>query len=94
MNETLRPGFYTKSWDRENIVEHRIFMSQGNIPLKGLHVVIEALAIVREKYEDAHIVVAGDDIVEKPFYKIPRYGKYLKTQLEKLHLSDSHLWDS
>ena len=45
--------------------------------------------MIKEKYEDAHIVVAGDDIVGKPFYKIPRYGKYLKSQLEKLHLADS-----
>ncbi|MCR5120150.1 MAG: glycosyltransferase family 4 protein [Lachnospiraceae bacterium] len=89
MNETLRPGFYGKLWERENSVKHRIFMSQGNIPLKGLHVAIEALALIKEKYEDAHIVVAGDDIVGKPFYKIPRYGKYLKSLTEKLQLKDS-----
>ncbi|MCR4586513.1 MAG: glycosyltransferase family 4 protein [Lachnospiraceae bacterium] len=89
LNETLRPVFYTKLWERDAIVKHRIFMSQGNIPLKGLHTAIEALAIVKEKYEDAHIVVAGDDIVGKPFYKIPQYGKYLKSLLERLKLSDS-----
>ncbi len=89
MNETLRGIFYTKLWERENSNPHRIFVSQGNIPLKGVHVAIKALAILKEKYPDAELYVAGDDIVNKPFYKIPGYGKYLRDLIVRLGLKGS-----
>ena len=37
----------------------RIFVSQGNIPLKGLHRVIEALPAIAARYPDVQVDMAG-----------------------------------
>ncbi len=93
LNETLRPTFYGPVWERDKITPHRIFASQGNYPLKGIHFMIEAMAEIRKKYEDAHLFVAGDKITGyetlKEKLKISSYGKYLRELIAKYHLEDA-----
>ena len=73
MNETMRSNFYEgETWNEENCQPHRIFVSQGNYPLKGLHKVLEALPLIREMYPD--VTVHG---TWKEKLKISSYGKYL-----------------
>ncbi len=92
MNETLRTGFYHAQWiGSEN--GHAIFLSQGNIPLKGAHTAIEALSLVREKYPDAMLRVAGDNILRGSGLlermKISGYGRYLRSLIARYHLEDA-----
>lgn len=92
VNETLRPIFYGNHWEREKCVSHQIFASQGNIPLKGIHYVLEALAIVKQQIPDVKIRIAGDNLTSydtpKDRLKLSSYGKYLR-QLIK----DRDLWE-
>lgn len=89
MNETLRSSFYRAQWERHD-KGHVIFLSQGNIPLKGAHLAIEALAIVREKYPDAELRVAGDNILRGrgllERIKLSGYGRYLRGLIAKHRL--------
>lgn len=57
--EIMRPVFYPGGWQRQSARPHRLFVSQGNIPLKGLHRAIEALAQLAEQWPDAQLYVAG-----------------------------------
>ena len=57
--EIMRPVFYPGGWQRQSARPHRLFVSQGNIPLKGLHRAIEALAQLAEQWPDAQLFVAG-----------------------------------
>lgn len=59
LNEILRPPFYSGGWQRDPLRRPRIFVSQGNIPLKGLHRVIEALPAIAARYPDVQVDVAG-----------------------------------
>lgn len=92
LNETLRSCFYEGRWDINECEPHRIFISQGNIPLKGLHILLNAMPYILEKYPDAKIAVAGDDVVRgnslKDRIKLPEYGKYLKELITKYDLQD------
>lgn len=87
MNETLRSVFYDGMWDEKECVLHSIFMSQGDYPLKGLHIVLEALPKILEKYPDTLIYVAGNDLTAykslKQKLKISGYGKYLRYLMKK-----------
>ena len=88
MNETMRSNFYEgETWNEENCQPHRIFVSQGNYPLKGLHKVLEALPLIREMYPDVTVHVAGDVITAhgtwKEKLKISSYGKYLLDLMKK-----------
>ena len=92
VNETLRPEFYEKRWKREEIVSHRIIVSQGNYPLKGVHYMLEAMGILVKEYPDITLHVAGDKITGnrtlKEKLKISSYGKYLLSLLKKYQLED------
>lgn len=70
-NETLRPEFTTGCWQpraARSAAEQGgpvLFLSQGNLPLKGLHRLIEALPAVCAEWPGARLVVAGWPPLEK-----------------------------
>ena len=93
MNETLRKEFYSGAvWSAGNAVPHRIFMTQGDIPLKGFHHMIEALSILKKKYPDVSLTVAGNSVITGKgsriplFLKIGEYGAYLRKLIGKYDL--------
>ena len=95
MNETMRPCFYEGKWDAEKAQPHSIFLSQGDYPLKGFHFMLEAMPAILEKYPDAHLYVAGNNIIGKGNSKYPyflrasAYGKYIKRLIRKNKLKKS-----
>lgn len=90
--ETLRSDFYGKEWKPKTCEKHSIFMSQGNYPIKGLHLALEALPKIVEKYPDTRLYVAGDKITAyetvKEKIKIGGYGKYLLELIRKNGLEE------
>lgn len=92
MNETMRKEFYTGQWNLLKCREHSIFLGQGDYPLKGMHFVLEAMAILVQKYPDAVLTVAGNSVIEhhtlKEKIKLPAYGKYLLSLIRKYRLEN------
>ena len=92
MNETLRKDFYEERWKKELCEAHSIFLSQGDYPIKGLHYMLLALPEILCRYEDVHVYVAGNSIVNyktvKDRIKISSYGKYLRKLMQEGGLSD------
>ena len=96
MNETLRSEFYTGgTWWVNEAVPRKIFMTQGDIPLKGFHHMIEALAMLKRKYADVSLTVAGNSVITGKggrvplFLKIGEYGAYQRKLIGKYNLWDS-----
>lgn len=89
MNETMRAEFYDGGWSYEVCEKHRLFVSQGNYPVKGLHYVLRALAILKKQYPDICLYVAGDCIVRRGSrewmnrLKISSYGAYLNALMKE-----------
>ena len=92
MNETMRGEFYEGCWSYENCKKHSIFFSQADYPLKGFHYLLQALKIVKERYPDVVVNVAGNSLVNyttlKDKIKISAYGKYLRKFVKELELED------
>lgn len=90
LNETMRGCFYRDRWKASACVPYRIFLSQGDYPLKGFHYLLKAMPLVLERYPDAHICVAGSDILKEETWKdklkLPAYAKYLKKLIKENHL--------
>ncbi len=90
MNETMRAPFYSGSWNRESCGPFRIFLSQGDYPLKGFHYVLKAMPEILARYPEACVYVAGNSVIEnrtiKDKIKISSYGKYLLELIESLGL--------
>jgi glycosyltransferase involved in cell wall biosynthesis len=89
-NEILRKSFYENVWGLEKCARYSVFVSQGNYPIKGLHFVIEAMPSILEKFPDAHLWVAGQNIVkyDTPYdkIKISAYGLYIRKLIRKYGL--------
>ena len=96
LNETLRSVFYRDRWNKNNCQTHRIFLSQGDYPLKGFHYLLQAMPKILEQFPDAEVYVAGSNILRaetwKDVLKLPAYGKYLKKLIRENHLEEkSHM---
>lgn len=91
-NETLREQFYKHEWDINKCEKYSIFISQGTYPIKGLHIILEALPIVLTKFPDTKLYVGGHNITKtkslKDKLKMSSYGKYIKELIYKNNLAD------
>ena len=93
MNETLRSNFYEGKWNFENCEKHTLFASQGDYPIKGLHVLLRALPEIKKDYPDVKLYVAGNKITGEDSLKkkilIGTYGRYINKLIKDGDLSDN-----
>lgn len=92
-NESLRVEFYTgEKWSLENCRQHSIFLSQASYPIKGLHQVLKAVALLKDKYPNILIEVAGHDISKSKTFKDrikqSGYGSYIGSIIRKYGLEN------
>lgn len=92
MNETMRGEFYEGKWNYGTCEKYRIFFSQADYPLKGFHYLLQALELVKDKYPQVTVAVAGNSLVNyktlKDKIKISAYGKYLRKFVKESDLED------
>lgn len=91
-NETLRKSFYeTPKWSPDSCEKYSIFASQSSYPLKGFHLLLEAMPGIIKHYPKAHLYTTG--INPKPdtfmrWLKQTSYSKYLQQLIRKYGLED------
>jgi glycosyltransferase involved in cell wall biosynthesis len=56
-DEMLRPIFYSSRWIPENIRRFSIFAPSASYPIKGFHVLIKAMAILRREFPEIKVRV-------------------------------------
>jgi glycosyltransferase involved in cell wall biosynthesis len=78
-------SYRSPKWNVENMERHTIFTNPGGTPLKGLHQLLKAVALLKDKYPDILVKVPG---MGKNGELIVRdaYSKYIKKQIKKLGL--------
>lgn len=52
-DETIRHPFYTRQWDIRNIHRYSIFASGASYPLKGFHILLKAVALLKDEFPDS-----------------------------------------
>ena len=82
-NEVLRSEFYfSEKWNLNDINKHTVFLSQGSYPIKGAHVLFEAIVLLKDEFPDIHVYIGGHDIVKSDSLfdrlKISGYGKQIR----------------
>lgn len=90
-NETLRSDFYTGETYTADKNGHNLFMSQATYPIKGLHIFLEALAILKKQYPDVMLRISGGKIISDKkskldFLKRFSYSEYIKYLIKKYDL--------
>jgi len=78
VNEMLRPEFITlKQWDLNTCRRHSIIFTNARIPRKGVDILFKAVALLKIRFLDVSIKLAGVDGF------IGEYGKYLRRVAER-----------
>ena len=91
-NETLRSVFYEKKWSAESCNKHSIFMSQWYSPIKGMHILIEAMGILKKHYPDIKLYTTGKSFLPKTMYdylKLDTYRKMCVKMIKERKLENS-----
>lgn len=93
-NRSLRNAFYAANkWDIGLVKKHTIFLSQSERPIKGLHQLLEAVAMIKQYFPEVLIKVAGNDITKSKTLtdklKISGYGSYIKRKINNLGLHNN-----
>lgn len=86
----LRENFYkSRKWDIRNINRHTISSNPGGTALKGIHMLLKAVALVKPFYPDIKVRVPGMKANENGLIVTNGYSKYLKQLLQKLNLQNN-----
>lgn len=88
----LRNPFLTqKKWDKNNSEHFRIFTSTSAVlSYKGLHILIEAINILKRKYLGIKLVIAG--YITPVGIRQNGYDKFLMQKIKKYNLSENIIW--
>ncbi len=87
----LRDAFYfAEKWNIETTQKHTIYAStSASLPLKGGHVVLKALAILKKKYPDVKAIFIAPATEDKKLKVVNGYTKYINSLIEKYSLQDN-----
>lgn len=87
LNYNLRPEFYTdKTWSADTMQKHTVYTGAATYSLKGLHILIRAMEIVKRKYPDAILYVPGNSTSKK---SSNGYERYIRKMIEKAGLTEN-----
>lgn len=87
--EGLRQEFYKLKWDVSKCKKNRVFMSQGYYSIKGLHIALEALKILKQTVPDIELVVAGMNPMPNRKVKDSSYARYIRNIIKRYNLENS-----
>lgn len=89
-NRILRTDFYKEKWDADNFVKHTIYVGNGNSPLKGIHNVLEAVALLKNEFPDVKLYVSGvSPIVRNMSIKKFGYSRLIEKLIKKHNIEEN-----
>ncbi len=95
-DEILRDKFYDldNNWNYKNIEKYSIYVSQGNYPIKGLHYLIKAIALLKGEYPLMKVRIGGYDPTLQNSsilggLRLSGYGAIIKREIKNLNLEDN-----
>ena len=84
LQETI---YCSRKWDVQKIQRHTIFTNPGGTPLKGLHQLLRAVALLKDKYPDILVKVPGMQKNGK-LRNTDAYAIYIGRLIKKLGIED------
>lgn len=83
--ELLRPPFYQHRWDPRSARKYSIFCTAAHSPLKGFHLVLDAVSLLKESFPEITVRVAGAPWnADRGF---GYYGRFLKALIDRRGLA-------
>ena len=90
LNDSLRDTFYLEpKWNYNSCQKHSIFITQAQYPIKVFHLLLQAISLIKYKYPDIKIYVAGNNPFNTKFYRLSSYQLYIKKIIKKFELQEN-----
>lgn len=88
-NYNLREEFYAApKWSVREMTPHTVFIGASSYPLKGIHIMVDAVRILKSKYPDIKVIVPGGGYNGSP-KKLNGYQKYILKKIIKNNLQSN-----
>ena len=88
--------FTEKRWNIRNIERHSIICTASGYPIKGLHILLKAVALIKRRYPDVKLYVPGDPVVSDGslLWSLRKrgYTKYVERLIDDLKIGDNVVW--
>ena len=89
-NYNLRGEFYSSpKWAADEMNPHTIYVGASSYPLKGLHVLIDALNLLKKKYPDMLVMVPGGNFKDGKPLNPNGYERYILKKIHENGLDDN-----
>ena len=93
-NYNLCDAFYkSDKWNITKIQRHKVVTGASGYSLKGLHVLLRAIQIVKQKYPDVKLHVPGGKANAGKLIVVNGYTNYLKKLLVQLDIEENVVFD-
>lgn len=94
--ESMNRVFFDTPWRSGEIRQYAIACNASGYPIKGLHVLLKAVALVKKKYPTVKLYVPGTPVVQERSLKTSLrkngYSKYIEKLIAKLGLQEQIVW--
>ena len=90
-NYNLRNEFYSSpKWKVENCIRHMVYASTSTqVPMKGGHMVLPAIKLIREQYPDVKFVFLAGKVKEGMLVPTSGYTRYILDEIKRLKIEDN-----
>lgn len=89
VDRILRPEFYEcETWNLSHIRRCSIYVPQVSTLLKGGHLLLDIVSLLKEKYPELMVWIPGEAIDKKETNQLRGYEKYLLKKIEKKGLKE------
>ena len=88
----IKKDFFNASWTLDKVERHTLFTNAGGAPIKGHHMLFEALALVKQKYPDVKLLIPGISRMGEGFVNKSRrtgYENLLQQRMKKLGIREN-----
>lgn len=90
---SISSAFNEAAWSMEKVKRYTIMCPAANYPIKGLHMLLKAIAIVKNKYPNIHLFIPGtplkDNMSFKDCLKQNGYEKFIRSQINALRIGEN-----
>jgi glycosyltransferase involved in cell wall biosynthesis len=93
---SVNQTFSKAKWSMESAESHSIICTASGYPLKGLHMVLRAVALLKKEYPDIKLYVPGTKMVSDGsvqwLLRKRGYTKYIEQLIKELRIEENIIW--
>lgn len=93
---SINSAFTKYSWDINSIERYSIMCTASGYPLKGLHIMLRALALLKKKFPRVKLYIPGTKVISDGsllwLLRKRGYTKYIEKLIKDLGVADNIIW--